>query len=96
MSRERDAARGRRVTRSREVHEDGAALSPHPRPVVIAEHQHEIVEMVRARQAIGGAPRRKPDQPIVVAIGGILAPAVIGADRAQRKLVRGRGIRSAR
>ncbi len=44
-----DAALGRCVTSPRQMHEDGAAFPPHARPVVVAEHEDEIVEMRRAR-----------------------------------------------
>jgi len=68
------------------MHEDGAALSSHPRPVVVAEHEHDIVKVVGAFQSFGAPLRRKRDQPIVVAAGGIVTPAVVFADRAHRKL----------
>ena len=45
---ERDAAIGRRKAGPREVNEDGAAFPLDPRPVVIAKHKHEIVEMIVA------------------------------------------------
>jgi DNA-binding response OmpR family regulator len=73
------------------MHEYGTALVPHPRPVVIAEHQHEIVEMIFALQPFGAAPRRQRYQPVVVAVGGIVAPAITVADRANRKLGAGPG-----
>jgi hypothetical protein len=55
VSRQRDAAIGRREARPREMHEDRAALPLDARPVVIAKHQHEIVEMVGALQSLGAA-----------------------------------------
>ena len=70
---------------AREMHEDRAALPLDSRPVVIAEHEHEIVEMILALQAFGASPRRQFDQPIVVAARGIVAPAVMRADRMHRQ-----------
>ena len=53
--------------------------------VVVAEHEHEIVERVGALQAFGASPRRQPHEPVVVAVGGIVAPAVMVADRPHRQ-----------
>ena len=68
-----------------QMHEDRAALPLDSRPVVIAEHEHEIVEMILALQAFGASPRRQFDQPIIVAARGIVAPAVMRADRMHRQ-----------
>ncbi len=91
MARQRDAPVGRREARPREMHEDGAAFAPHARPVVITEHQHQIVEMVVALQSFGASPRWQGDQPVVVAVGGIVAPAVVIADGAHRQSGAGPG-----
>jgi hypothetical protein len=64
------------------MHENGAALPLNAWPVVISEYQYEIVEMVGALQTVGVAPRRELDEPIVIAVGGILAPTVMAAYRA--------------
>ena len=82
---ERDAAIGRREARAREVNEDGAPFPPHPRPVVVTEHKHEIVESVGALQALRASPRRQPYKSVIVAVGRIVAPAVLVADRTYRK-----------
>lgn len=86
MSRERDAACRRSITWTGKMHEDGAAPSPHPRAVVITEHDDEIVEMVGTRQAVGMRSRREPNELVVVAVRRILAPAVVGPDGMDRKL----------
>src|SRR5262249_61087686 len=63
------------------MHEDRAAAAFDPGPVVEAEHEHQIIEMVGALQPFRALPRRQLDEPIVVAIGGIFAPAIVCADR---------------
>ncbi len=51
----------------------------------MTEDENEVIEMVVAREAIGAVSRRELDQPIIVAVGWILAPGVVGADRANRQ-----------
>ena len=85
VPRERDAACRRRVAWARKMHEDGAAPPLHARAVVVTENENQIVEIVVAGQAVGARSRRQFDEPVVVAVGGILAPAIVGPDGAQRK-----------
>jgi len=51
----------------------------------MTEDENEVIEMVVAREAIGGASRRELDQPIIVAVGWIFAPAVVCANRPNRQ-----------
>ena len=85
VMRERDAACRRRVAWARKMHEDGAAPPLHARAVVVTENENQIVEIVVAGQAVGARSRRQFDEPIVVAVGWILAPAIVGPNGAQRK-----------
>ena len=79
------------------MHEDGAAFPLDPRHVVVAEHEHEIVESVGALQSLGASPRRQPDEPVVVAVGRIVAPAVMRrGSRAPEAACAAEGTRSAR
>jgi hypothetical protein len=86
MPRQRDAALCRCEAWPGEVNEDGAAFALDPRPVVVTKDQHEIVEMIRALQALSASPRRQLAKPVVVGVGRIVAPAIIVADRARREL----------
>jgi hypothetical protein len=86
VARQRDAASGRCITWPRKMHEDGAAASSHPRAVVVTKHENEIVEMIVAGQAVGARRRRQLDESVVAAIRWVLAPTIVGANGAQRKL----------
>jgi hypothetical protein len=66
------------------MHEDRAAAAPDTRKVIISEHDHEVIEMIIAHQALGASHRRKLDATIVVPVARIVAPAVAGTDRAHR------------
>ena len=86
MPRQRDATIRRREAGPGEVNENGAAFAPDPRPVIVTKYQHEIVKMIRALQALPAWPRRQLAEPVVVAVGRIVTPAIIVADRARREL----------
>jgi len=86
MPRQRDATIRRREAGPGEVNENGAAFALDPRPVIVTKDKHEIVEMIHALQALAASPRRQLAEPVVVAVGWIVAPAIIVADRAQPKL----------
>src|SRR5450759_6029241 len=57
--------------------EHRAAAPGHARPRVVVDLHNEVIERVGAREAIGFAAARHFDRPVVMAIGGILAPAVV-------------------
>src|SRR5262249_60259336 len=64
------------------MHEDGAAPPLHARAVVVSKHENQVVEIVVASQAVGAGSRGQFDEPVVAAIGGILAPTIVGSNGA--------------
>ena len=92
----RDTAVGRREAGSGKMHEDGAAPSPRAPAIVISEHGHEIVEFIGPRQPLCAPLARQPDEPVVVPIVGIVAPAVVWRIARSGAAVRGRIVLSAR
>ena len=68
------------------MHEHGAAASGDPRAGVVIQFDDEIVEMVGALEPVAGLLRLEPDRLIVMAVTGILAPAVGAPDAAHRQL----------
>src|SRR3972149_6459203 len=68
---------------------DGATAAREARARVVIELDYKVIQMIRAPQAIGAVGYRQFHRSIVVAVGGILAPAVVGADLPYRKESRG-------
>src|SRR5262245_53925588 len=73
---ERDAALGWRIPGSRHMHEDGAAPAAHPRPSIVAQHDDEVVEPVRAPKPLRACRVWVTHRTVIVPIGGGVAPAV--------------------
>src|SRR4029079_17525245 len=63
------------------MHEDGAAAVAHARDVVVTKHDDKIVEMILARETVALIARRQFDEPVIVWIVRIFAPAIEGPDR---------------
>lgn len=80
-----NAALGRRVTRARDVHEDGAALAADARDAVMVKHNDDVVDAIVAPQAFGARAIGMTDEPVVVAILRVVAPAIVDADCPHRK-----------
>lgn len=83
-----DASRGGGETRSRHVNEHCAAAACHPRAGVVIKLDDKIVQGVGPGETVGPAAGRHPNRPVVAAVGGILAPAVVcpnGAGRQERR-----------
>jgi hypothetical protein len=68
-----------------DMNEDGAAAPFHPRPAIVIDLHHEIVEGIGAPQAVPGVPVGAPDRPVVATVGGILAPGVAATNAAHRQ-----------
>ncbi len=96
--REGDAAIRRRIAGTSEMGEDRAAPSPHPCPVIVAEHQHEIVERVATHHGLRHSAHREAGQAGCSSgrLGRRTSRREEGADGAQQGAVRGRASRSAR
>lgn len=67
------------------MQEDRAAEIARARPDVPAEHQHHIVEMVPAVHALMAAAIGQAHRPVVVAVGGQVAPAEVRPYRIHRQ-----------
>ena len=80
-----DAAFGRAIFRPGQVHEHSAAGPAYARSRVVAEHHHKVVEAVVAPQPLGTGWVGMPDGAVVVAVGGSVAPAIVGRDRQHRQ-----------
>src|SRR4051794_8702126 len=65
--------------------EDGAAASLNAGPRVVVEFDDEIIRVVGAGQPIRIAGGRELDGPIVMAVGGILAPGIVLFDTPRRQ-----------
>lgn len=72
----RDAAFGWGKALSGEVHEDGAAGAFFARPCVVVEDDDEVVDVVVAPEMFGACRIGVDDRSVVVAVCGIVAPAV--------------------
>ena len=81
-AREGNAAGSRRISRARQMHEDCAAPSDTSRPVVVAEHHDNVVKCIFPPKPLMAAGEGKFDRSVIVAVGRIVAPAVIWPDRA--------------
>lgn len=67
------------------VHEDRAAVSAYAGALVMAEDDDQIVEMIVSPEDLGTRRIGMADGPIVVAVAGIVAPAIARPDRANRE-----------
>jgi DNA-binding response OmpR family regulator len=65
--------------------EDGAAASLNPRPAIVIDLHHEIVERIGAPQAVARAARSEPNRPVVATIAGVFAPGIVAGDAADRE-----------
>src|SRR5262245_13564082 len=83
--RHRDAARGRAEILAGEMQEHRAAAVGGARRGVVVDLDDEVVEMILARQTVACLIALKPDRPIIMTIGGVFAPGVLVANRADRE-----------
>ena len=67
------------------MQEHRAAAAGDPRGGVVVDLDNEIVEVILARQAVTLLGARQADRLIVVAVGGIFAPGIFNANRADRQ-----------
>ena len=80
-TRERNAPLGWGVVGPRHVHENGAASSPHAWALVVIEHDQHVIEPIGAPKPLSAFGIGMLHQPVVVAVGRGITPAVIGAHR---------------
>src|SRR5512134_1600010 len=78
---QRDAAGGRRQALGREVQEDRTAAALNAGAIVVSQHDDDIVEAVRAPQALGARGVGERHGAVVIAIARGVAPAVTGPQR---------------
>src|SRR3974390_3517665 len=64
---------------------DGAAAASDARERVVINLNDEVVEIIRAREAIGIRAKRQLYRLVVVTVARILAPAVVGANSPRRQ-----------
>ncbi len=62
---------------ARHMDEHGAAAAGNARARVVVDLDDEVVEVVLAREPVGFRSRRHFHRPVVTAVGGVLAPAVL-------------------
>ena len=67
------------------MHEDGAAVAPDARALVVVEHHDEVIEPVLAPQVFGVGRVGMADGAVVIAVGRGIAPAVVALDRRHRQ-----------
>lgn len=67
------------------MNKDGAASLGHTRARVVIDLDDEIVEVIVALQPVARRAIRQTDRAIVAAVARVLAPAVVGANRAHRQ-----------
>ena len=73
-----NAARSRGKTSPRRVDEHSAAAACHTRPCVVVDLDDEIIEIILAPQPVGIRLRGNFHRPVVMPIGGVFTPAVVG------------------
>lgn len=78
---ERHTARRRAVSRTGNVNEDGAAAPRYARSQIVVDFNDKIVEIVIATQPVAWFIGRPMKWPVIAAVGGVLAPSVVEADR---------------
>src|SRR5262245_13576778 len=83
--RHRNTSRGRRKVGSRQMQEHGAAAPGNARARIVVDLDDEIVEVILAGQAVAGRTARKADRLVVMAVGRIFAPGILGTDRTDRQ-----------
>ena len=62
------------------MQEHGAAAAGDARARVVVDLDDEVVEMILAGQPVAGLAAPKPDRLVVMAVGRVFAPGVLGAD----------------
>src|SRR5260370_6879545 len=67
------------------MQEHGAAAATDARRGVVVDLDDEIVEAILAGQPVAGLIAAETDGPVVVTIPRVLAPGVLGPDRARRQ-----------
>lgn len=72
------------------MEEDGAAAAPPPGRGVVVEDDDDIVEMIGAPKLLMGGGIGQAHGPVVVAVVGRIAPAVMAGDGLERKCGQGR------
>jgi len=67
------------------MEEDSTAAAPPPGPRIVVEDDDDIVEMIGAPKLLMGGGIGKAHGPVVVAVQGRIAPAVVAGDHLEGK-----------
>ena len=67
------------------MEEYGAAQTSDPGPRVVGKNNHDVIEMIFAHKIFMRSSIRKPHRAIVVSVTRIVAPAITGSKRSDRK-----------
>ncbi len=70
------------MSRTGNVNEDGAAAPRYARSRIVVDFNDKIVEIVVATQPVAWFIGRPMKRPVIAAVGRVLAPSVVEADRA--------------
>src|ERR1043166_4442969 len=68
------------------MQEHGAATPGNAGAGVVVDLDDEVVEVIFAPQAVAALAAPAPDRAIVMAVGGVFAPGILGANRANVKM----------
>src|SRR5262245_30946919 len=68
------------------MQEHGAAAPGDPRAGVVVDLDNEIVEVVVTRQAVAARPALQANRLVVVPVGRVFAPGILGTDRPHGKM----------
>jgi len=77
---QRHAAFGGRQAGARNMQEDGAAAAAPRRRIVPAQHADHVIDRILAPQPFVPRRMRQADRAVVVGMGGVVAPAILGRD----------------
>jgi hypothetical protein len=81
----RDTTRRWTQPRTGNVNEDGAAAPRRARPRIVVDFDDKIIEFVIAAKPIAWFTGRPVKWPVIAAVGWVLAPSVVEADRTHRQ-----------
>ncbi len=68
-----------------QMEKHGAARAFDARPIIVAEDYHDVIELVLAPHGLVARAVGQLDRAVVIAVGRIVAPAVIGGRETKRQ-----------
>ena len=85
MPRERNAALSRTISRSRQMHENGAPGPLNPRSSVVVQYDDHIVKTILPPQAFGARRIRVSHGSIIVSVADGITPSIVNPQGAHRQ-----------